>query len=103
MDRSELMSRIRSRNTRQEIRVRRLLWHNKFRYRKNFRIKRYEIDIAFIGLKIAIFLNGCFWHGHECYTKYMPKSNTDFWTKKINKNKERDDRRYKYLKKMVGR
>ncbi len=85
------MSRIRSTNTKPEEIVRKYLFSKGFRYRKND--KRYpgKPDIVLPKYKSMIFVNGCFWHGHEdCKYFVIPKTNTEFWVNKISKNIERD-------------
>lgn len=94
------MSRINSKDTTIEIKVRKWLYRNGLRYRKNNRKILGTPDISIAKYKIAIFINGCFWHGHEgCMLASVPKTNTEFWTNKINKNKERDIRVETELKK----
>jgi DNA mismatch endonuclease (patch repair protein) len=92
IDRSENMRRIRSKDTLPEIAVRRLvrqLGHTGYRlHRKDLPGKP---DIAFLGRKTAIFVHGCFWHGHECKEGIRrPKSNGAYWLPKIDRNIERD-------------
>ena len=87
------MSHIRSKNTKPEQLVRQALWHKGFRYRLNVKDLPGKPDIVLPKYKAAIFINGCFWHGHEgCKDFVIPKSNTTFWLEKIGKNKERDAR-----------
>lgn len=87
--RSYTMSRIRSRDTKPERTVRLFLWHHGIRYRKNVRKLPGTPDIVIHKLKTVIFVQGCFWHGHESHLS-MPKSNVDFWQQKIERNRERD-------------
>ena len=89
--RSYNMSCIKGKNTKPEEIVRKYLFSKGFRYRKND--KRYPgtPDIVLPKYKTVIFVNGCFWHGHEgCKYFVVPKSNTEFWLNKINRNIERD-------------
>ena len=87
------MSHIRSKNTKPEQLVRQALWHKGFRYRLHVKDLPGKPDIVLPKYKAAIFINGCFWHGHEgCKDFVIPKSNTTFWLEKIGKNKERDAR-----------
>ena len=76
--------------------LRRALWKNGFRYRIHYKIGNCKPDIIWIKQRIAVFVDGCFWHMcPECYKE--PKSNQDFWREKINKNVERDQRNTKEL------
>lgn len=87
------MSRIRSKNTKPEEIVRKYLFSRGLRYRKND--KRYpgHPDIILPKYHTVIFVHGCFWHMHEgCRYFVMPSSNVEFWSKKLNRNKERDAR-----------
>lgn len=89
--RSYNMSRIKGKNTKPEELVRKYLFANGFRYRKND--KRYpgSPDIVLPKYKTVIFVNGCFWHGHTgCRYFVWPKSNADFWKAKISGNIQRD-------------
>jgi DNA mismatch endonuclease (patch repair protein) len=91
--RSEVMSKIRSKNTKPEMALRKALFAKGFRYRINYKKLPGKPDIAFPKYKTAIFVHGCFWHGHEdCKISHIPKSNTEFWEHKISTNKERDKR-----------
>ena len=96
--RSYNMSRIRSTHTKPEEIVCKYLFSQGFRYRKND--KRYpgKPDIVLPKYKTVIFVNGCFWHKHEgCKYFVVPKSNTEFWMNKINRNIERDSVNVKKL------
>ena len=98
--RHNCMSRIRGKATMPELRVRSWLWRHGYRYRLNVKSIPGKPDIALRRYKTAIFVNGCFWHGHkDCRMYTVPKSNTEFWTAKISRNKERDQRNYKDLTK----
>lgn len=89
--RSYNMSRIRGKNTRPEELVRRYLFAQGFRYRKNDARFPGKPDIVLPKYKTVIFVNGCFWHAHEgCKYFVWPKSNVDFWKRKINGNIQRD-------------
>lgn len=81
MTRSEIMSRIRSKNTKPELEVRRRLRAAGFRgYRLHW--GEFHIDVAFVGKKVAIFVDSCWWH--QCPKHFrMPKSNLDFWVPKF--------------------
>ena len=85
------MSRIRSSNTRPEEIVRKHLFSQGFRYRKND--KRYpgKPDIVLPKYKTIVFIHGCFWHSHiDCADFVQPKSNQDYWLQKLKRNKLRD-------------
>ena len=90
--RSANMSRIRSRDTKIEIRLRQALWANGTRgYRVHPKSIEGKPDIAFIGKRVAVFVDGCFWHGCEkCFV--APSSNVEYWQPKIARNRERDRR-----------
>lgn len=96
--RSYNMSQIKSKNTKPEETVRKFLFSSGLRYRKND--KRYpgKPDIVLPKYKTVIFVNGCFWHGHEgCKYYVTPKSNTDYWLPKIQRNILRDDENKRIL------
>lgn len=96
--RSYNMSRIRGKNTRPEELVRRYLFAQGFRYRKNDARFPGKPDIVLPKYKTVIFVNGCFWHAHEgCKYFVWPKSNVDFWKRKINGNIQRDLRNNQLL------
>ena len=89
--RSFIMRQIKSKDTRPEMMVRRLVFGLGYRYRLHRKTLPGRPDLAFIAKKKAIFVNGCFWHGHDCPNgKRVPRTNTDFWVRKIARNKERD-------------
>lgn len=96
--RHKAMASIRSSNTKPEILVRKYLWRHGFRYRLNNPRLPGHPDIVLRKYRTCVFVNGCFWHGHEgCKYFRMPKTNTDFWEKKINRNRERDKQEQKRL------
>lgn len=85
------MARVRSKDTRPELLVRRLLHSRGWRYRIHIRNLPGTPDIAFIKRKKAIFVHGCFWHGHTgCPLASLPKSRLEFWTRKIRATQDRD-------------
>lgn len=85
--RSWNMSRIKNKDTSIEIKVRRFLYSKGFRYRINVKNLPGKPDIVLRKYKTVIFINGCFWHRHEnCKDATTPKSRTDFWLEKFNKN-----------------
>lgn len=96
--RSYNMSRIKSKDTKPEEMVRKYLFAHGFRFRKNDRRYPGTPDIVLPKYRTMIFINGCFWHGHEqCRYFVVPKTNTDFWMSKINRNIERDRENYNKL------
>ena len=88
--RSMNMSHIRSKNTKPEEIVRKYLFSKGLRYRKNVRKLPGCPDIVLKKYKEVIFVNGCFWHKHDCGRFVWPSSNAEYWSKKINRNVERD-------------
>lgn len=88
--RSMNMSHIRSTNTKPEEIVRKYLFSKGLRYRKNVRSLPGKPDIVLKKYYTVIFVNGCFWHKHDCGRFVMPSSNREYWSKKINGNVERD-------------
>lgn len=89
--RSKTMRAIRSSGTRPELIVRKYLWAHGFRYRLNDARLPGRPDLVLRKYRTCVFVNGCFWHGHAgCRYFTMPKTNTDFWQKKITRNRERD-------------
>ncbi|WP_258523882.1 very short patch repair endonuclease [Roseovarius sp. TE539] len=98
MDRSEMMSRIGSRNTKPEMVVRKGLHAAGFRYRLHARNLPGSPDIVLPKCRSVILVHGCFWHAHKgCRNFRLPKSNTDFWREKLVRNAERDTRQLKEL------
>ena len=89
--RSRNMAAIRGKNTKPEMIVRRGLWKRGFRYRLNHKRLPGHPDLVLRKYRTCIFVNGCFWHGHEgCGAYRVPKTNTDFWEAKILRNRTRD-------------
>ena len=96
--RSYNMSRIRSKNTKPEILIRKFLFANGFRYKLNDKKLPGKPDIVLPKYKTVIFVNGCFWHGHEgCKYFVIPKTRTQWWINKIVKTKHLDTDNYKKL------
>lgn len=92
------MSCIKSENTTTEMTVRRLIFGMGYRYRLHDKRLPGKPDLVFKGRRKAIFVNGCFWHGHEsCRYATIPKTRTDFWRNKIEKNRARDIRNIELL------
>ena len=87
--RSKNMSHIRSTNTKPQETVRKYLFSRGLRYRKNVRKLPGCPDIVLPKYKTIVFVNGCFWHMHDCGRFVWPSSNKEYWRKKINRNVER--------------
>ena len=87
------MYKVRSKNTEPELRLRRLIYGMGYRgYRIHYTKLPGKPDVAFLKKRRAIFLHGCFWHGHNCRSgRNVPKSNLDYWIPKLAKNRARDD------------
>lgn len=99
--RSRIMSKIRDKDTKPEILVRRYLFSRGLRFRKNDKRYRGSPDIVLPKYKAMVFVHGCFWHLHEgCKYAKIPKSNVDYWKKKLYGNRERDKRNQKELEAM---
>lgn len=110
--RHRCMSHIHSRNTKPELLVRRWLWNHGYRYRLCVKSVPGKPDIVMRSYRTAIFINGCFWHGHniQIHEKSsqlslkssdccrLPQTNREFWSEKIISNKERDQRNYNILR-----
>ena len=91
--RSAVMRQVKGRDTRPELRVRKLLTRLGLRYRLHRKDLPGAPDIVMPGRRLAIFVHGCFWHGHDCARgARVPKQNRDYWTTKIGRNVARDQR-----------
>ncbi|MGR4862664.1 very short patch repair endonuclease [Caulobacter sp. LARHSG274] len=91
--RSAVMARVKSRDTKPEKRVRRILTDLGARYRLHRKDLPGSPDVAMAGRRLAIFVHGCFWHGHDCPRgARVPKANRDYWLAKLGRNKARDAR-----------
>lgn len=93
--RSKIMAAIRSKNTSPEIALRKALWARGFRYQIHY--GKEKIDIAFPSKKLAIFVDGCFWHSCPLHS-HLPKSRKDYWIPKLAKNVQRDEAKNARLK-----
>ena len=96
--RSKNMSHIRSKNTKPEELVRKYLFSHGFRYRKNVKELPGCPDIVLSKYKTSIFVNGCFWHKHDCPRFVWPSSNQEYWIPKIERNVARDSQNQEKLK-----
>ncbi|WP_431211778.1 very short patch repair endonuclease [Puia sp. P3] len=102
--RSYNMSRIRSKDTKPELIIRKILFANGFRFRLHRADLPGKPDIVLAKYKTVIFVHGCFWHGHDgCKYFVVPKSRTEWWLNKINRNKELDQINTAKLKSMGWR
>ena len=100
-ERSERMARIRGRDTKPELAVRRLLHRSGFRYRLHRATLPGEPDFVFPSRRKAIFVHGCFWHRHpNCALARLPKSRLKFWLPKLKENRRRDLKNIRSLKKL---
>ncbi len=97
--RSAVMARIRGKDTKPELIVRKYLYSRGYRYLKNVKRLPGTPDIVLRKYGIVIFIHGCFWHGHPS-DSHLPHSNVEFWERKISRNRERDERNKAALKKM---
>lgn len=103
LTRSEVMSRVRSKNTKPELAVRSALWNAGLRYRLHAKLPG-KPDIVIKKDKAAIFVHGCFWHGHKgCAKHRIPKTRSEWWKQKILNNSSRDKRNIRSLRKMGWR
>jgi DNA mismatch endonuclease, patch repair protein len=89
--RSRMMAGIRSKNTKPEIAVRKGLHARGFRFRLHDRKLPGKPDLVFSKFHAVVFVNGCFWHGHDCHLFRWPKSSEQFWRDKIGKNQTNDE------------
>lgn len=95
------MSSVSGKDTKPEILVRKCLFAQGFRFRKNVKRLPGTPDIVLPKYKTIIFVHGCFWHGHsDCVNARLPKSNIEYWTKKISSNMIRDEKNVSELTKM---
>lgn len=85
------MKAIKSRDTKPELLIRKLLHRNGYRFRVAPSNLSGKPDVWLAKWNVAIFINGCFWHGHDCELFRLPKTRTEFWEEKIGKNKLRDE------------
>ncbi|WP_208986144.1 very short patch repair endonuclease [Labrenzia sp. OB1] len=97
--RRRIMQAVKSKDTGPELIVRRLLHSMGFRYRLHRKDLPGKPDIVFGPKKKALFIHGCFWHGHGCSKGRLPKSKLDYWGPKISSNLKRDERKKQELKK----
>ncbi len=101
MNRSENMSRIRSKDTKPELTVRRLLHALGYRYRLHRKDLPGKPDIVFPSRRKVIFIHGCFWHAHGCRVSHRPKSNGAYWSPKLQGNVNRDEKALAQLRSLA--
>ena len=100
-ERSEIMSRVRSRDTKPEMIVRRLVHSLGYRYRLHLRSLPGAPDLVFTKRKKVIFVHGCYWHRHDnCPNARIPKSHVTFWQEKLEGNRDRDERNEEQLREL---
>ncbi len=97
LTRSEIMSRVKNKDSEAERALRSALHAEGLRFRLHRRIEGVTVDIVFLGQKVAVFVDGCFWHGCPKHATF-PKSNQDYWLPKLAENKERDKRQSRRLR-----
>ena len=95
--RSWNMSRIKGKDTKIEVKIRKSLFNLGFRYRKNVKELPGKPDIVLPKYKTVVFVHGCYWHGHNCKEFHIPKTNVEFWEKKFKRNIENDKKHYEQL------
>lgn len=95
--RSRMMSGIRGRDTKPELAIRRSLHALGFRYRIHGRKLPGRPDLVLVKYQAVIFVNGCFWHGHDCPLFKLPRTRTEFWAEKLGRNCGRDQVNYQKL------
>jgi DNA mismatch endonuclease (patch repair protein) len=91
LTRTEIMKRVKQKNTGAEVALRSALHAGGLRFRLHRRIEGITVDIVFPGPRVAVLVDGCFWHGCPTHATY-PKSNASYWLPKLQENKERDRR-----------
>jgi DNA mismatch endonuclease (patch repair protein) len=96
--RSRLMAAIKAKDTKPEMLIRRALHARGLRYRLHDPALPGKPDLVFPRYRAVIFINGCFWHGHDCHYFKLPSTRTEFWTEKINNTRLRDFRQVQLLK-----
>lgn len=102
--RSEIMRAVKGKDTKPEVALRKQLFALGYRYRLNVKGLPGKPDLVFPKYKTALFVHGCFWHGHKCKRgKRVPKTNEAYWTEKIARNKARDKKNTAALEKLGWR
>lgn len=101
--RSLLMSRIRNRDTKPELFVRRRIWSEGFRYARSRRNLPGTPDLVLPRYGVVVFVHGCFWHAHDCPRGRLPATNRKFWRAKLAENRKRDRRVMRQLRRLGWR
>ncbi|WP_126975012.1 very short patch repair endonuclease [Frigidibacter oleivorans] len=101
--RRRIMQAVKAKHTKPELVVRRLLHGMGYRYRLHRKALPGSPDLAFVGRKKAIFVHGCFWHGHGCSKGRLPKSRLDYWQPKLEQNINRDRTKIEQLESLGWR
>ena len=96
--RSAIMAGIRSKNTKPEMRVRKRVFAAGFRYRLHVRKLPGKPDLVLARYNVAVFVHGCFWHGHKCLNGKLPETNRNFWQEKFIRNIKNDRRTARELR-----
>jgi DNA mismatch endonuclease (patch repair protein) len=99
-ERSVVMSKVRSKDTKPELTIRYIIHKAGYRYRLHKKSLPGKPDLVFASLRKIINVNGCFWHGHSCKAGRIPKSNVQFWINKIEANKARDRKNMRKLNRL---
>jgi DNA mismatch endonuclease (patch repair protein) len=97
--RSEIMRRVRSQDTKPEMIVRRLVHRRGFRYRLHAKELPGRPDLVFPKRRKIVFVHGCYWHAHRCPASALPETHRDYWEAKLRRNAERDKRTVRQLRK----
>ncbi|MCY4557696.1 MAG: very short patch repair endonuclease [Chloroflexi bacterium] len=96
--RRRIMQAVKSKDTKPELIVRRVLHRMGYRYRLHRKDLPGKPDIVFVSRRKAIFVHGCFWHAHDCPKGRLPKSRLDYWQPKLDRNKQRDRTKVEQLR-----
>ena len=95
--RSKIMARVKGKDTKPELFVRKALYEKGYRYRLHYKKLPGHPDLVFPKYKAAIFIHGCFWHRHGCYKSTTPSTRVDYWLNKFEENVERDKRQIEQI------
>ncbi len=99
-ERSAIMARVQSTGSAPEMKVRRAIHREGFRFRLHHPHLPGKPDLVFPRYRLAVFVHGCFWHWHGCKRSRMPEANRDYWTRKIDRNVARDERNREALQRL---